>query len=118
MPTLKLLLAFAATCAAFAPPAAPARRATYLFSDAAGSFRYDNSDSVSPLEKKKALQDTAQWCLDRCIKLGHCEVFEDLNKMSTARRPAHERARGARERRRRLSARRRRRSRTSARRAC
>lgn len=50
----------------------------------AGGFRYDNSDSVSPLEKKKALQDTASWCLERCIKLGHCEVFEDLNKMSTA----------------------------------
>ena len=49
-----------------------------------GGFRYDNSDSVSPLEKKKALQDTASWCLERCIKLGHCEVFEDLNKMSTA----------------------------------
>ena len=39
---------------------------------------------MSPLEKKKALQDTASWCLERCIKLGHCEVFEDLNKMSTA----------------------------------
>ena len=49
-----------------------------------GGFRYDNSDSVSPLEKKKAPQDTASWCLERCIKLGHCEVFEDLNKMSTA----------------------------------
>lgn len=23
-------------------------------------------------------------CLDRCIKLGHCEVFEDLHKMTTA----------------------------------
>ena len=90
---MKLALLGLATCAAFAPPAAPARRATLLFSDAGGSFRYDNSDSVSPLEKKQALQDTAQWCLDRCIKLGHCEVFEDLNKMSTARRRAHERAR-------------------------
>ena len=49
-----------------------------------GGFRYDNSDSVSPLEKKQALQETASWCLERCIKLGHCEVFEDLNKMSTA----------------------------------
>ena len=39
---------------------------------------------MSPLEKKKALQDTASWCLERCIKLGHCEVFEDLNKMTTA----------------------------------
>jgi hypothetical protein len=50
----------------------------------AGGFRYDNSDSISPLEKKQAVQDTASWCLERCIKLGHCEVLEDLNKMSTA----------------------------------
>ena len=33
-----------------------------------GGFRYDNSDSVSPLEKKQALQETASWCLERCIK--------------------------------------------------
>lgn len=53
-------------------------------SDAAGTFRYDNTDSISPLEKKQALQDTAKWCLERCVKLGHCEVFEDLNQMTTA----------------------------------
>ena len=62
----------------------PARRHSSHNTTHAGGFRYDNSDSVSPLEKKKALQDTASWCLERCIKLGHCEVFEDLNKMSTA----------------------------------
>lgn len=53
-------------------------------SDSATGFRYDNSESISPLEKKKAMLDTATWCLERCIKLGHCEVFEDLNQMSTA----------------------------------
>lgn len=42
--------------------------------DPAGSFRYDNSDSISPLEKKQAFMNTANWCLERCIKLGHCEV--------------------------------------------
>ena len=63
-----------------APTRLDERRTTYH----AGGFRYDNSDSVSPLEKKQALQETASWCLERCIKLGHCEVFEDLNKMSTA----------------------------------
>ncbi|KAJ1456812.1 hypothetical protein M885DRAFT_563702 [Pelagophyceae sp. CCMP2097] len=51
-------------------------------SEVQGGFRYDNQDSISPLEKKQALENTAQWCLDRCIKLGHCEVLEDLNKMT------------------------------------
>ena len=72
---------------AFTAPPSPAASVMLYASDAAGAFRYDNSDSVSPLEKRKALEDTAQWCLDRCIKLGHCEVFEDLNKMTTVREP-------------------------------
>ena len=72
-----------ASAAAFAPSAVP-RGVTCVRSEAPGSFRYDNSESISPLEKKQALQDTASWCLERCIKLGHCEVFEDLNKMTTA----------------------------------
>ena len=80
-----VFLSLIAAARAFAPPSI--LRATVVVkneADSASGFRYDNSDSVSPLEKKKALQDTASWCLERCIKLGHCEVFEDLNKMSTA----------------------------------
>merc|ERR1712205_271942 len=30
------------------------------------------------------IEDTSKWCLERCISLGHCEVFEDLAKMSTS----------------------------------
>mmetsp|Transcript_7744 Transcript_7744/g.32034 ORF Transcript_7744/g.32034 Transcript_7744/m.32034 type:complete len:140 (-) Transcript_7744:274-693(-) len=84
-----VLAALAASSAAFSLGPAP-RLATVLRvgdipdSDPAGTFRYDNSDSISPLEKRQAIENTANWCLERCIKLGHCEVFEDLNKMTTA----------------------------------
>ena len=65
--------------------AAPARFALRAEGDESqGSFRYSDSDTISPLEKKKAIEDTSKWCLERCISLGHCEVFEDLAKMSTS----------------------------------
>ena len=39
---------------------------------------------MSPLAKKKAIENTAHWCLDRCIRLGHCEALADLSKMTEA----------------------------------
>merc|ERR1719174_2941020 len=82
---MKLLL-LAASSLAFSPRMQPTRTGVVLFNEAdgQGTFRYDNSDSISPLETKQAMQETANWCLERYIKLGHCEVLEDLNKMSTA----------------------------------
>merc|ERR1712167_81082 len=65
--------------------ASPARFALRAEGDESqGSFRYSDADTISPLEKKKAIEDTSKWCLERCISLGHCEVFEDLAKMSTS----------------------------------
>mmetsp|Transcript_10044 Transcript_10044/g.25529 ORF Transcript_10044/g.25529 Transcript_10044/m.25529 type:complete len:136 (-) Transcript_10044:197-604(-) len=91
---LRLVLVLAVASALVAPPAVTRRRVWFAEplaepidqdgADGMGTFRYDNSESISPLEKRKALEDTANWCLERCIKLGHCEVFEDLNKMTTA----------------------------------
>lgn len=83
MPRLASILLLPLVATGFVLPSRPSA-SLVLFDRPQGSFRYDNSESISPAEKKKALQDTASWCLDRCIKLGHCEVFEDLNKMSTA----------------------------------
>ena len=90
---LRLVLVVAGAMALVPPPQSATRTRHVVYSeeslanipdtDIPGSFRYDNSDSVSPLEREKALTETAQWCLERCIKLGHCEVFEDLHKMST-----------------------------------
>ena len=87
MKTTLALIACVALASAFVPvrQASPARFALRAEGDESqGSFRYSDADTISPLEKKKAIEDTSKWCLERCIKLGHCEVFEDLNKMSTA----------------------------------
>ena len=87
MKTTLALVACVALAGAFAPVrhAAPARFALRAEGDESqGSFRYSDSDTISPLEKKKAIEDTSKWCLERCISLGHCEVFEDLAKMSTS----------------------------------
>lgn len=82
MARLGLLFALATCALALLAPTHTTRTATRRYqgapdvpdADPAGSFRYDNSDSISPLEKKQALMNTANWCLERCIKLGHCEV--------------------------------------------
>ena len=47
------------------------------------------SDSINPMQlrrdKKLAAKDPQQYCADRCVATGNCEVYEDIYHMSPSR---------------------------------
>jgi len=47
------------------------------------------ADAINPMQlrrdKKLAAKDPQQYCADRCVATGNCEVYEDIYHMSPSR---------------------------------